>query len=104
MKTAIVALALAAATAAVAGDLTEIDGMSIPDLKSVYLGCEARAQGNQISTDEIRLCTVVYETLKDKAFDGSFQLLNDWYQTQTVAPARPGAGSSELALSMSWMS
>lgn len=52
--------------------------ISIEELKQTYLHCERRALVERISTNDIILCSVVYEDLKRLAFDGDWVMLWTW--------------------------
>lgn len=54
-------------------------------LKNVYLACEREAAKGDLDTSEIMQCSVLYEELKRRAFDGNFKLLNAWPDTQIAA-------------------
>lgn len=57
----------------------------VPALKASYLACERAALGGEMPAGEIARCSVVYERLKDRAFDGSFRALRAWYETVSAA-------------------
>lgn len=52
--------------------------MSIPSLKQEYLECERKALVQKADTGEIMYCSVVYEELKRRAFDGDWRRLRQW--------------------------
>ncbi|SEL60655.1 hypothetical protein SAMN05443999_106207 [Roseovarius azorensis] len=54
--------------------------LSVDDLKQTYLDCERRALAGRIATDEIMPCSVVYEELKRRGFDGNWVKLWHWSQ------------------------
>lgn len=60
--------------------------MPIEALKTVYLNCERTAVGGGQETSEIMRCSVVYEELKRRAFDGDFRRLKAWTDTALAAP------------------
>lgn len=59
----------------------------VPDLKARYLRCEELAQGGLLDTGGIAECSVIYERLKARQFDGSFAALRAWYETAVEIPA-----------------
>jgi hypothetical protein len=58
---------------------------SIAALKQIYLDCERIATRGGLDTAWIMGCSVVYEELKQRAFDGDFKRLKAWADTQLVA-------------------
>lgn len=76
---------LSSAGSANAGERTIAD-MPLETLKTTYLNCEREALWGDISAAEIRFCSVVYEELKERAFEGSFRLLRNWYEAQNLQP------------------
>ncbi|NGO54954.1 hypothetical protein [Allomesorhizobium camelthorni] len=54
-------------------------------LKQVYLACEAMAAKGDLDTGEIMRCSVVYEELKRRAFNGDFKRLKVWANAQIAA-------------------
>ena len=60
--------------------------MSVERLKSAYLECERAAVDGRLATGEIMLCSVLYEELKRRAFDGDFPRLKAWADQYLRAP------------------
>lgn len=58
---------------------------SIDELKRSYVDCERRALLERIPSDEIMQCSVVYEDLKRRAFDGNWIKLWQWSR-QALGP------------------
>jgi hypothetical protein len=89
MKPTITILILIATTpfASIASENSRTQTMPVAELKEIYLDCERRALAGFIGQADAQVCSVVYETLKDRAFDGSFSKLREWYLKQHVAPA-----------------
>jgi hypothetical protein len=54
--------------------------MSVAMLKQAYLDCESRALTQQINSGEVAQCSVIYEELKLRSFDGDWKLLWKWTQ------------------------
>ena len=72
-------LSLSATSATLAQSTTPTrTGMPLDGLKSTYLECERAAVNARLHTDEIMMCSVIYEELKHRAFDGDFPRLKAW--------------------------
>jgi hypothetical protein len=66
------------------GDLKDVP---VAELKSAYLSCtDMRLSQQPRST--IMWCSLVYEQLKARAFDGDFEKLLAWSRTQWAANQR----------------
>jgi hypothetical protein len=76
-----IALTLAALLASAAHANTTNDG-PIDALKREYLACDRAAVNGQLSTGGVMHCSIVYESLKHRAFDGDFEKLLDWARAQ----------------------
>ena len=77
------ALALAAIAApafATPLDVTEISQLSVPDLRVRYLECDRLASGVVLDFGTAAHCSVVYEALLQRGFDGRFDELLAWWQ------------------------
>ena len=73
------AVGLAVATHAIAqSDMSAAPEIPIASLKNAYLQCERAAVSGRLGTDEIMLCSVIYEELKQRAFGGDFSRLKAW--------------------------
>ncbi len=72
-------------TAAVHSQSSEPHLLPVDVLKHVYLACEREAAKGDLDTSEIMQCSVLYEELKRRAFDGNFKLLKTWADGQIVA-------------------
>lgn len=67
---------------------------SVEELKRAYLSCSDAALGGRLNNGGIQQCSVVYEELKQRAFDGDFERLLAWSKGQPAAdPARQGVTS-----------
>ena len=80
-----VALMLAALAAPAAyGQSTQeaLKGMSVDELKQVYLLCDSATNNGRLDTAGIMQCSIVYEELKQRAFGGDFEALFAWSKTQ----------------------
>jgi hypothetical protein len=67
------------------GDLRTL---AIDELKSVYLSCTHDVVLGRLPTGAIMWCSVVYEELKLRAFDGDFAKLLAWSRAQPPVPGR----------------
>lgn len=81
---AVAAMAAALAVPAAHGGSPEgrLKDVSIDELKSVYLTCSRAAIDRHLGSPAIMQCSVVYEELKRRAFDGDFHKLLAWSQAQ----------------------
>lgn len=102
-------LLLAALVAASASGQVEPSGsknLPIEELKSAYLSCEHASMRGRLDSPTVMQCSVVYEALKWRAFDGDFEKLLAWSRSQaraftastgshtpTPAPAAPAHSS-----------
>lgn len=70
------------AMAGVNDDRKALNDVPVGTLKEAYLSCErASSEGFLGGADAMR-CSVIYEALKARAFDGDFQRLLLWSQAQ----------------------
>jgi len=67
--------------------------LSIERLKTVYLACNEASERGELGLGEIMHCSVVYEELKRRAFDGDFERLLAWSRS-TAPRGRPTARES----------
>jgi hypothetical protein len=63
-------------------DTDALRGMTIDELKRIYLRCDRAATRHRLSAGAIAACSVVYEELKWRAFDGDFEKLLAWSRLQ----------------------
>lgn len=82
-----IALATAIATSApsVSADEFELARVELPELKSVYLWCERTSSRIRLPAALIARCSLVYEELKQRAFDGDWEKLLAWSRSQSAA-------------------
>ena len=75
-----VAITLAfVATPAIGDDRpSAIGAQSVDRLKALYLGCEQAASSGSLTGGGVMSCSMVYETLKEKAFEGEFRQIRSW--------------------------
>lgn len=79
---ATLSLLLVSVQAVEAGDASRVGTMSIEALKDVYLECERSASDSRLGAGDIMQCSLVYEELKQKAFDGDFRRVRLWLNAQ----------------------
>lgn len=60
------------------GHADEAQQMSLDALKRAYLDCERRALLGPMSGGDIARCSILYEVLKRRAFDGDWSALRHW--------------------------
>jgi len=75
---AVLALACAAAIAAE----PRLPQLSVDDLKSLFLACDRASMQGLMGSNEAAQCSIVYEDLKARAFDGDFEKLLAWSRAQ----------------------
>lgn len=70
-------------------DSDELKALSVDELKTVYLACDDAAASGRLTSPEIMKCSVVYEQLKQRAFDGDFTKLHAWSKALPSFKQRP---------------
>jgi hypothetical protein len=67
-----------------AGPITDLALQQLPvtELKAIYLGCERSAMRGLIGPGEAGSCSIAFEELKRRAFDGDFETFLKWWRTQ----------------------
>jgi hypothetical protein len=63
-----------------AADGPKTDPPEIAALKRQYIACETAARAQVMSLGDAANCSVIYETLKTRAFGGDFHRLHLWAQ------------------------
>ncbi|MEX0954101.1 MAG: hypothetical protein WDZ83_02685 [Rhizobiaceae bacterium] len=76
--------ALGVLHAARADEPSRISSMSIDKLKGVYLGCEQAAKSGRLNGGDVMYCSLVYEELKEKAFEGEFRRIKSWLDLRSM--------------------
>jgi hypothetical protein len=82
LRVSLAAMALLAMAQPGAGSAQSASTMPIGDLKRAYLECERSALAGNLGKDSTMECSIYYETLKNRAFGGSFNRLKEWYDEQ----------------------
>jgi hypothetical protein len=63
-------------------DAFAADAPAIDTLKSQYVACERRAADALLGFGDAARCSSIYETLKQRAFDGDARRLFAWWQAE----------------------
>ena len=91
-----VALTLMAASAYAQSSATGSD-LTTEELKTAYLGCDRQANAGELDTGGIMQCSIFYEELKRRAFDGDFRSMKAWSDTQgSAVGSAPGRLEEEI--------
>ena len=81
------ALILAVSAAPLAQSRTaseELDVVPVEYLKRIYLLCAGAAMDGQLDNAGIMQCSIAYEVLKERAFDGDFLKLLAWSRAHPI--------------------
>lgn len=62
--------------------------LSIAELKTIYLDCDRNVMRGRLGSSEMAACSVVYEELKKRAFNGDFDKFLAWSRAQDTSAAR----------------
>jgi hypothetical protein len=65
--------------------LGSVPTLPLPALEHAYLECEREALAGRLDEGRIARCSVLYEDLKRRAFDGSFARLKVWTENHRAA-------------------
>ena len=71
--------------------IAQIQQLPDTDLKEFYLRCNRAALRGGFGSGEAALCSVGYETLLKRTFEGDFRALLDWRRAQHAARVAPSA-------------
>ncbi|MCW5634905.1 MAG: hypothetical protein KIT17_16340 [Rubrivivax sp.] len=66
-------------------------------LKAAYLQCDRLVRSAPLEAGTAATCSVIYETLKQRVFDGDFHRLLAWSRTQSSLPAAVPATAASAA-------
>lgn len=69
--------------------IAHIQQLTDSDLKEFYLRCNRAAMRGGLGSGEAALCSVGYETLLKRTFEGDFLALLDWRRAQHAARVAP---------------
>ena len=64
--------------AADAAEPSPINSMSVDELKDAYLACEHAAKNSRLNGGDVMYCSLIYEELKERAFEGEFIRIKSW--------------------------
>jgi hypothetical protein len=81
---AAIMISLGVFQSAEANESSRVSSMSIEDLKGIYLGCEQAATTRKLNGGDVIYCSLVYEELKEKAFEGDFRRIKSWLDSHTI--------------------
>jgi hypothetical protein len=75
---------------------SHLHAMSADDVKALYVECSSEATQRRLGSGEVAVCSVVYDVLLKRHFDGSFEALLAWSRgAADKAPrSRPAAQAS----------
>ncbi len=94
LLTGLAALVLASSVMAHGHDRQgEVHVMPIDELKNAYLSCSRAALQSRPDNGNIMHCSVIYEALKRRAFNGDFEKLLAWSQAQPRPATSRSPGS-----------
>ena len=63
---------------------TRLTHLAVEELKRAYLWCNSAAAMGRLRTVDIAQCSVLYEDLKNRAFQGDFERLLAWSRAQQL--------------------
>lgn len=66
----------------------ELAKLSVDELKTAYLACDDAALTSRLTHSDVMRCSVLYEQLKLRAFDGDFDKLHAWSKARPVFDRR----------------
>jgi hypothetical protein len=69
--------------------IAHIQQLADTDLKEFHLRCNRAALRGGLGSGEAALCSVGYETLLKRTFEGDFRALLDWRRAQHAARVSP---------------
>ena len=80
--TTILCTALFSVTAFGQSESRDKKQLTVAELKTIYLDCDRDAMRGLLGGAEVKACSVVYEELKKRAFDGDFDKFLAWSRAQ----------------------
>lgn len=87
------AAALLACGVAAGAASTDLRTLPVPELQRLVLACEREAARTLLSTADAAHCSLAYEALLRRGFDGDFKRLLAWWQAQRTAPSKAHAAA-----------
>ena len=97
LATATVALALLGAASAVCATSPDLSRVDSADLTDAFWECDARATREMMSAGDGALCVMVSDALKERLFDGDFELMLGWWRASKDAEHGRRAGAAPAA-------
>ena len=99
-RSARVAASAAASTlllsyASASGETAGVEQVSVEELKANYLACEASASLGRLVGGDAMYCSIIYEELKERAFEGDFQQIRNWLDTHSDPAGTMSGGGHE---------
>jgi hypothetical protein len=85
VSTVIAAALLASAPARAQVELEGSGAASIEWLKATYLACDRAMSSGRVEAAFAQRCSAVADVLKDRAFDGDFDRMLQWWRTERRA-------------------
>lgn len=82
---ALVLMMLGPCVASAAGQSEQLQDVSVAQLKAAYLSCDRAVMAGALKSPHIMQCSVIYEALKRRAFEGDFEKLQAWARSQQNA-------------------
>jgi hypothetical protein len=81
----ILCTALSSVTAFGQSESSDKKQLTVAELKTIYLDCDRDVMRGLLGGAEAKACSVVYEELKKRAFDGDFDKFLAWSRVQNSA-------------------
>ena len=87
----VLALALLQAGVAAAGppQRQHLAAVDIPTLERAFIECDHRSMQTMLSAAEAAICSMVFEDLKQRGFEGDFGKFMAWWRIQRGRAAAP---------------
>jgi hypothetical protein len=74
-----------------------LNGMPADDVKALYVECGSEAAQRRLGSGEAAFCSIVYDVLLQRHFDGRFEALLAWSRQQHAAGrSRSGAAAPSI--------
>jgi hypothetical protein len=88
----------AAVASAVPPAMAPFDRLPVAELKAHYLQCERAASRVVLDAGTAANCSLVYEALLQRAFDGDFAALLAWWRENKLPDDEPAAAAPAPAV------
>ena len=83
------ALMLAGVAAAGPPQRQHLAAVDIPTLERAFIECDHRSMQTMLSAAEAAICSMVFEDLKQRGFEGDFGKFMAWWRIQRGRAAAP---------------